>query len=195
MLPILHWEPISFGAVAFINGQRVGEHVTTSPYQVLLPRGVLQEGANTIVLKVNGAAGVTRSKNGHMLIPAGFADYETSPDKASSPLISGSVWLDFSRDACLPWVLAMPDLVHGDVKLRVTPAALTAMDGLTLSATVSSWPDGKAMGRGSTRNVPAHTPAELAANPLVPDLSRGCRCPCPAINPGATRRRTSIRRR
>ncbi len=183
MLPILHWEPISFGAVAFINGQRVGEHVTTSPYQVLLPRGVLKEGENTIVLKVNGAAGVTRSKNGHMLIPAGFADYETSPDKASSPLISGSVWLDFARDACLPWVLAMPDLAHGEVKLRVTPSAHMAMDGLTLTATVSSWPDGKAMGRGSTHNVPAHTPAELAANPLAPELSRVVQVPMPGYKP------------
>ena len=118
-LAVLHWNQITWGAIAFLNGQHVGEHVTTGPYQVILPPGVLQEGENTLVLKVNGAAGVARSKSGHMLIPAGFASYDTTPSGA--PHISDDIWIDFADDAYLQGVLAMPDLARGAVRLRITP--------------------------------------------------------------------------
>ena len=40
-LAVLRWNQISFGATAYINGQKVGENAPTGPYQVVLPKGIL----------------------------------------------------------------------------------------------------------------------------------------------------------
>ena len=63
-LAVLRWNRIAFGAVAFINGQKVGENEPTGPYQVIIPEGILKSGENEIVLKVAGAQGVRKSKSG-----------------------------------------------------------------------------------------------------------------------------------
>lgn len=145
---VLRWNQISWGAVAFVNGQRVGEHVTTGPYQVLLPPGVLREGDNLLLLKVNGASGVARSQSGHMLIPAGFASYDTTPNGA--PHVSDDVWIDFCGGAYLQWALALPDLAGGKVRFRVTPVARQAQAGLTVAAQVSAGAEGPVLGQGQT---------------------------------------------
>ena len=69
---MLRWNRIANGAEAFLNGRKVGENEPTGPYQVILPRAVLQPGENQIVLKIRGAAGVRKSRSGNALIPAGF---------------------------------------------------------------------------------------------------------------------------
>ena len=152
-LAILRWNQITWGAVAFLNGQRVGENVATGPYQVMLPPGALREGDNLLLLKVNGAAGVARSKSGHMLIPAGFASYDTTPSGA--PHISDDVCIDFAAGAYLKWVLALPDVAGAKVRFRVTPVAREALEGLTVTAQVRPWPEGPALGQ-------ARTPAQAA---------------------------------
>ena len=175
-LAVLRWNQITWGAVAFINGQRVGENVSTGPYQVVLPRGALREGENTIVLKVNGAAGVSRSKSGHMLIPAGFASYDTSPNGA--PHISDDVWIDFADGAYLRWVLAMPDVARGVVRLRVTPVSREPMAGLTLAAEVYPVPDGAPLGRAT---LPAAATPD--ADPLKKETTYLVDVPIPDAKP------------
>lgn len=144
-LAVLHWNQINWGAVVLINGQQVGQHATTGPYQVMLPPGTLCEGENTIMLHVCGAAGVARAQRGHMLIPAGLANYATVPNGV--PQIGDDVWIDFADTAYLKWVLAMPDLARSVVRLRVTPAGHEAMAGLMLTVTVCPWPEGDVLGR------------------------------------------------
>ena len=41
-LAVLRWNRIACGAVAFINGQKVGENEPTGPFQVIVPPGVLR---------------------------------------------------------------------------------------------------------------------------------------------------------
>lgn len=115
-LAVLRWNQISNGAVAFINGRKVGENAPTGPYQVILPAGLLKEGENSIVLKVLGPAAVPRAKSGSALIPAGFGP--------SMPAVHGDVWIDFAEDAYMKWILALPDVASGKVRIRVTLAGI-----------------------------------------------------------------------
>jgi hypothetical protein len=139
-LAVLRWNQISSGAVAFINGRRVGENAPTGPYQVILPAGALKVGENTIVLKVTGAAAVPRAKSGSALIPAGFGP--------GMPAVPGDVWIDFADSAYMKWILALPDLAGNKVRIRVTLTGVEPVGGLTLSAEVRSWPEGRPIGRG-----------------------------------------------
>ncbi len=139
-LAVLRWNRIACGATAFLNGRKVGENEPTGPYQVLVPAGVLRPGGNQIVLKIRGAAGVPKGRNGHALIPAGFG--------VGMPEVTDDVWMDFADTAYMKWVLALPDLGGSRVKIRVTPTGLDRLDDLRIVAQVKSWPDGKAMGDG-----------------------------------------------
>jgi hypothetical protein len=151
-LAVLRWNRIACGAEAFINGQKVGENDPTGPFQVIVRPGVLRSGANAIVLKVRGAAGVRKSRSGNALIPAGFG--------VGLPEVTDDVWIDFAEQAYMKWVLAMPDLASHRVKIRVTPAGLEPLDNLTISVLVRSWPDGKVVGRAQAPAtlVPAQDP-------------------------------------
>ncbi len=151
-LAVLRWNRIASGAAAFINGQKVGENEPTGPFQVIIPPGVLKPGENQIVLKVLGLAGVPKSKSGFELIPAGFG--------SGLPEVTDDVWIDFADTAYLKWVLALPDLAHSRVKIRVTPTGLARLNELNIVAEVKSWPDGKVMGEGKApaRLVPDSNP-------------------------------------
>lgn len=149
-LAVLRWNRIACGAMAFINGQGVGENEPTGPFQVIVPVGVLKPGENQIVLKIRGAAGVRRSKSGNALIPAGFG--------VGMPEVTDDVWIDFAEAAYVKWALALPDLAGSRVKIRVTPTGKTRVDDLKIVAQVKSWPDGKLMGEG-------HTAARLVPDP------------------------------
>jgi hypothetical protein len=151
-LAVLRWNRIANGAVAFINGQKVGQNEPTGPYQVIVPSGVLKPGENQIVLKVRGAASVRKSRSGNALIPAGFG--------VGLPEITDDVWIDFANAAYLKWVLALPDLAASRVSIRASPTGLQRADDLTIVAQVKSWPDGKFMGEGraAARLVPDHDP-------------------------------------
>ena len=137
-LAVLRWNRIANGAEAFINGQKVGEHEPTGPFQVIVPAGVLKAGENQIVLKIRGAAAVRKSKSGNALIPAGFG--------VGLPEVTDDVWLDFADTAYMKWVLALPQLAQRRVKIRVTPTGFQRLDDLNIVAQVKSWPDGKVMG-------------------------------------------------
>src|SRR5512138_3896845 len=108
-LAVLRWNRIACGAEAFINGGKVGENEPTGPYQVIIQPGVLRPGENQIVLKVRGAAGVRRSRSGNALIPAGFG--------VGLPEVTDDVWIDFADTAYMKWVLAMPALADGRVRI------------------------------------------------------------------------------
>ena len=152
-LAVLRWNQISSGAVAFINGRKVGENAPTGPYQVILPAGVLRTGENTIVLKVTGAAAVPKARSGSALIPAGFGP--------GMPAVPGDVWIDFADSAYMKWILALPDVDGSKVRIRVTLTGVEPAEGLTLSAEVRSWPDGRPIGRGET-----HAAMKPDPNPL-----------------------------
>lgn len=151
-LAVLRWNRIELGAVAFINGQKVGENEPTGPYQGIVPNGVLKPGENEIVLKIPGAAGVRKAKSGYFLIPAGFG----SCHKRGIPAVTDDVWIDFADTAYMKWVLAMPDLDDSKVNIRVTPAGLERVDDIKIVAQVMPWPDGEVVGKGeaSARIMP-----------------------------------------
>jgi len=100
-LAVLRWNRVASGAVAFINGQKVGENEPTGPFQVIVPVGVLKPGENQIVLRICGAGGVRKSRSGHALIPAGFG--------VGIPEVTDDVWIDFADMAYMKWVLALPE--------------------------------------------------------------------------------------
>ena len=143
-LAVLRWNRIALGAIAFINGKKVGENEPTGPYQVILPKGILKPGENEIVLKISGAIGVRKAKSGYFLIPAGFA----SCHRRGMPEVTDDVWIDFSEEVYMKWVLAIPDLAGGKVKIRVTPTGIEQVDDLKITAQVRPWPDGKVLGKG-----------------------------------------------
>ncbi len=151
-IAVLRWNRIACGAAAYINGKKVGENEPTGPYQVILPRGVLQRGENEIVLKIRGAAGVRRSQSGNALIPAGFG--------VGMPEVTDDVWIDFADGAYVKWALAIPDVAGSRVRIRVTPVGLERMDDLRIVAQVKQWPEGKVVGEGQTlaRLVPDQDP-------------------------------------
>jgi hypothetical protein len=149
-LAVLRWNRIACGAEAFINGQKVGENEPTGPFQVIVPPGTLRPGTNEIVLKVRGAAGVRRSRSGHALIPAGFG--------VGLPEVTDDVWIDFADMAYMKWVLAVPDLANGCVRIRVTPTSLERLDALQIVAQVKPWPNGNTLSE-------AHATARSSPNP------------------------------
>ena len=171
-LAVLRWNQISNGAVAFINGRKVGENAPTGPYQVILPAGALKAGENTIVLKVIGSAAVPRAKSGSALIPAGFGP--------GMPRVQGAVWIDFADTAYMKWILALPDPTGSKVRIRVTTAGVEGAEGVTLGAEVKSWPDGKVIGRGETTVTLKPTPIRSAA---ILSLSKSR---CRALSRGPT---------
>jgi len=155
-MAVLRWNRIACGAVAFVNGEKVGENEPTGPFHVVIPAGVLRPGDNHIVLKVRGAAGVPRSRSGNALIPAGFG--------VGMPEVTDDVWIDFADAAYMKWVLALPDLAGSRVKIRITPIGPNRLDDLTIVAQIRSWPDGMVLGSGhaSARLMP--TPDPLAGD-------------------------------
>jgi hypothetical protein len=153
-LGVLRWNHIDLGAVAFINGRKVGENEPTGPYQVVLPKGILKPGENEIVLRIPGAQGVRKAKSGFFLIPAGFA----SCHKRGLPAVTDDIWIDFADAAYMKWVLAIPDLTASKVGIRVTPTGLEPADDLRITVAVKPWPDGPVIGRGEA-------PARLVPDP------------------------------
>jgi hypothetical protein len=127
-MAVLRWNHIAFGAVALINGQKVGENEPIGPYQVIIPEGVLKPGKNEIVLKVAGSRGVRRAKSGYFLIPAGFEN------SGGMPMIPGDVWIDFAEKVYMKWVLAIPDLDNSKVRIRVTPTGVESVNDLKINA-------------------------------------------------------------
>ena len=156
ILAVLRWNYITLGAMAFINGQKIGENEPTGPYQVLIPKGVLKPGENQIVLKIAGAAGVSKAKSGYFLIPAGFA----SCHRRGMPSVTDDVWIDFADRVYMKWVLAMPDLDDSKVKIRVTLTGADPIDDLKIAAEVRPWPNGEIIGSGeaSARLMPDPDP-------------------------------------
>ncbi len=156
-LAVLRWNHIMHGATAYVNGQRVGHHDPTGPYQVILPESVLKPGKNEIVLRIAGAAGVQKAASGHFLFPVGQI---WGPSRPAMPAVDQDIWIDFADRAYMKWVLAIPNLDAGKVAFRVTPNGHKTLDDLTVSVSVRPWPDGEVVGTGtaSARLVPNADP-------------------------------------
>lgn len=144
-LAVLHWNYISLGATAFINGRKVGQNEPTGPYQTIIAPGVLRAGDNEIVLKIAGTRGARRAASGYFLFPAGFANTRGMPS------VTDDVWIDFADRAYMKWTLAIADLARSKVTIRVTPSGLERLDGLTIRARVRPWPDGDIVGEGQAQ--------------------------------------------
>jgi len=172
-LAVLRWNHITLGAAAFINGTEVGWNEPTGPYQVIVPKGVLKPGENEIVLKVCGAAGVRKAKSGYFMFGSGFATCH----KRGMPAVTDDVWIDFARDVYVKWALAMPDLAHSKVRIRVTPTGLERISGLRIVAAVRPWPTGEVVGTGETKARSAPSPDPLGGEHFFVDV------PMPGFKP------------
>lgn len=157
-LAVLHWNQITFGAAAYVNGRKVGENAPTGPYQVMLPPGTLHAGTNWLLLKIAGGAGAPKSKSGNLLVPAGFGDTHAPPS------VQGNVWLDFAEAGYMKWILALPDLAGSKVRIRVTAVGPKPVEGLTVSADVRSWPDGQPTGHGEAAARVSVNPSPLSGD-------------------------------
>lgn len=144
-MAILRWNHILFGATAFINGHKVGENEPTGPYQVIIPDGVLKLGVNQIVLRVAGPRGVRRAKSGYFLIPAGFWNNSGMPE------INDDIWIDFSKEVYMKWVLAIPELQNSKVRIRVTLTGVQPVKDLEIIAKVKPYPNGQIIGEGKCK--------------------------------------------
>ena len=152
---VLKWGGVRFGAEVWINGRQVGRHPTIGPHAIVLPAGLLKGGANLLVMKIPGWAGIPKGKAGYPLIPTGSG---TQGWGHKGPAIYDDIWLDFYDRAYIRHALAMPDLAKGSVTFRI------ALDGagelpekVELSAEVRPW-GGKALaGRGRAVAGKAHT--------------------------------------
>lgn len=121
---VLKWGGIRFGATAWINGNKVAEHVPVGPMTALLPRGTLKAGRNEIVLRIPGWAGVPKSKSGYPLTPTGGA---TQSWGGKGPGVYNDIWLEFYDRVYLKWVLAMPDVAGKSVTFRIRPGDPSAV--------------------------------------------------------------------
>lgn len=122
-IAVLRWNRIAHGARAYINGREVGYNEPTGPYQVILPRGVLNAGENEMLLKIAGAAGVRRARSGHFLFPCGQIWGPSRPELVG---VMQDIWIDLADRAFMKWILAIPDVDEKRVTIRVTPVALLA---------------------------------------------------------------------
>jgi hypothetical protein len=112
---VLRWGGIRFGARAWMNGVEVGGTPVIAPAQLLVPPGTLREGENEVVLRVNGWGSLPKSANGTPFIPVGFDLHWGGQAMAAYD----DVWLEFYDAAYMKWILALPDLGAGSVRVRV----------------------------------------------------------------------------
>lgn len=114
---VLKWNNILFGATVWINGQKIAEHVTVGPGTYMLPPGMLKDGANQIVIKATGWAGLARAKSGFPLVPAGASNTQKWGGKSAG--ISDDIWIEFYDRVYMKSMLAIPNLKDKKVTLRV----------------------------------------------------------------------------
>ena len=134
LLAVLRWEHITFGATAYINGHEIGTNIPTGPHQILLPKGLLKTGKNTVVLKIPGLAGIIRgTKKNFPLFPTGSA---TQGWGIKRPGIWEDIWIDFADKGYMKWILAIPNLEKETVRFRVTITGFEPLDQLQISVMV-----------------------------------------------------------
>jgi hypothetical protein len=113
---VLKWGSVRYGAIAWLNGREVTRHAPMGPHTVLLPKDLLREGENRLLLKVPGWAGVAKSKSNRPLIPVGSG---TQGWGRKDPGIFEGIWLEFYDGAYMKQVLAMPDVKGKKVTFRI----------------------------------------------------------------------------
>jgi hypothetical protein len=113
---VLKWGSVRYGAIAWLNGQEITSYAPMGPHTVLLPKGLLHEGENQLLLKVPGWAGLPKSKSNRPLIPTGSG---TQGWGRKDPGIFEGIWLEFYDRAYMKQVLAMPDVKAGKVTFRI----------------------------------------------------------------------------
>ena len=155
---VLRYNGIRFGAVAYVNGQKVDEHAAVGPNTVLVPAGLVHAGVNELVLKVGGWAGVPRGASGWPLFPAGASTQSWGSKQAG---IFYDIWLEFYDRAYVKWVLAMPDVKNGTVTFRVWLAGDALPAKIDLGATVAPDLGAIASGRGTLTVVDGRSPVDL----------------------------------
>ncbi len=139
---VLKWGTVRFGATAWLNGVELGSHPTVGPATLPVPPGTTREGANTLVLRVNGWAGLHKSSNGTPVIPVG-ADMHWG---GRGTAVNDSVYLEFYDRARIKWALAIPDLKAGKVTFRVWLGSAAEMpEAMAIAASVGL--DGAPMGK------------------------------------------------
>ncbi|KPL23202.1 MAG: hypothetical protein AMS23_06955 [Bacteroides sp. SM1_62] len=122
---VLNWNGIHFGAEAWINEIFIGSHVPTGPHSILIPGGTVQDGINTITLKLIGWAGLEKGVFDPQGDPPSFG-YPAMPVGAShqgwggkSPGIYDDIWMEFYEQVYMKYILAIPDIDNEQVTFRI----------------------------------------------------------------------------
>jgi len=113
---VLKWNGIRFGATVWINGREVARHKPLGPHTVMFPADTLHAGTNSIVLKVNGWAGIETSKSGYKMMPVGSGNSGWGNRNAT---VYDDIWIEYYDQVYLTPPLAMPDLKQKSVTFRV----------------------------------------------------------------------------
>ena len=157
---VLKWNSVRYGATAWLNGREITQYAPMGPHTVLLPRGLLREGQNRLLLKVAGWAGVPKSKSGYPLIPTGSGTQSWGRKDACIP---DDIWLEFYDRAYMKQALAIPDVKAGKVTFRIGFDGTGPMpQKINLTAEVA--PDGGSTpaGRQQVTVSPDKSPVEIA---------------------------------
>ena len=147
---VLKWNSVRYGATAWMNGREITQYAPMGPHTVLLPKGLLREGRNQLLLRVPGWTGLPRSKSGFPLIPTGSG---TQSWGRKDPCIPDDIWLELYDRAYMKWVLAMPDPKAGKVTFRVWFDGRGLLpEKMNLTARVLSGGNDKPQGRRTRRS-------------------------------------------
>ncbi len=157
----LKWGTVRHGLTAWLNGEKLGVHVPAGPGSFLVPRGLAKAGANELLLKVPGWAGVIRNEAGWPLIPTG------SISPGGPPGVMDDVWIDFYDGVCLKHVLAVPDLDDNSVTFRIRLEGVEMPAECEVAATVRPWKSGTVSGE-QTKSV-KHAEGECSITVPVRD--------------------------
>ncbi|MFN4227817.1 MAG: glycoside hydrolase family 2 protein [Candidatus Ratteibacteria bacterium] len=112
---VLKWQRIYYGADVWINGEKIGGNFLVSPYSIVIPKGLLKSGENSIILSVNAWKSVPRSKSGFPLIPTGASIFNWGSKK---PYIE-DIWIEFYDKIHLQKILTFPDIDSKKVKFKL----------------------------------------------------------------------------
>lgn len=157
---VLKWNSVRYGATAWLNGQQVTQYAPMGPHTVLLPKGLLHEGTNQLVLKVPGWAGLPKSKSGFPLIPTGSGTQSWGRKDACIP---DDIWVEFYDRAYMKWVLAEPDIKAGKVTFRIWFDSIEPLpQELAVVAQVLGQGDSKPTGQKKAAIKPGKSPVEVA---------------------------------
>ncbi|NLF38207.1 hypothetical protein GX586_02100 [bacterium] len=107
---VLRWELIRWGFAARVNGALIGATDVYSPGTFAIPRGLLREGTNDLLLAVRGWSSVPRGgPGGDPLMPVGAGLFSWGSKNSG---VCAPVHIEFHDGVRIRSVIARPDVEH-----------------------------------------------------------------------------------